>query len=158
IHDMIPIENGTLVEGRHAVQFRKWLDETLPHADAILTISEYSRDAVLDFAAAAGRTVPRIDVVRLGGGFSPRPVAGGLRKICLPQRYVLVVSTVEIRKNHGLLVRVWQRLLARHGADAIPVLIFAGQIGWMVDDLLTDLAASGYLGGKVEHRPGLSDE
>jgi glycosyltransferase involved in cell wall biosynthesis len=76
----------------------------------------------------------------------------------LPQRYILFVSTIEIRKNHRLLVRVWQRLLARHGADAIPVLVFAGQVGWMVDDLLADLAASGYLGGKVEHRPGLSDE
>jgi glycosyltransferase involved in cell wall biosynthesis len=71
---------------------------------------------------------------------------------------VLFVSTVEIRKNHRLLVRVWRRLIARHGADAIPVLIFAGQIGWMVDELLADLAASGYLDGRIEHRPGLSDE
>jgi glycosyltransferase involved in cell wall biosynthesis len=49
-------------------------------------------------------------------------------------------------------------LIARHGADAVPVLIFAGQIGWKVDELLADLAASGYLGGKIEHRPGLSDD
>jgi glycosyltransferase involved in cell wall biosynthesis len=158
IHDMIPIENGTLVERRHAVQFRKWLQETLPNADAILTISKYSRHALLEFAAAAGLPVPHVDVVRLGGGLNPRPIAGGRRKIRLPERYVLFVSTIEIRKNHGLLVRVWRRLLARHGADEIPVLIFAGQIGWMVDDLLADLAASGYLGGKIEHRPGLSDE
>ena len=158
IHDMIPIENGTLVERRHAVQFRKWLQETLPNSDAILTISKYSRQALLEFAAAAGWPAPHVDVVRLGGGLSPRSSNGGCRKIYLPERYVLFVSTIEIRKNHGLLVRVWRRLLARHGADAIPVLIFAGQIGWMVDDLLADLAASGYLGGKIEHRPGLSDE
>ncbi len=158
VHDMIPIENGTLVERRHAVQFRKWLQETLPNADAILTISKYSRQAVLEFAAAAGWPAPHVDVVRLGGGLSPRPSNGGCRKICLPERYVLFVSTIEIRKNHGLLVRVWRRLLERHGADEIPVLIFAGQIGWMVDDLLADLAASGYLGGKIEHRSGLSDE
>jgi len=158
IHDMIPIENGTLVERRHAVQFRKWLQETLPNADAILTISKYSRQALLEFAAAAGWPAPHVDVVRLGGGLSPRSSNGGCRKIYLPERYVLFVSTIEIRKNHGLLVRVWRRLLARHGADEIPVLIFAGQIGWMVDDLLADLAASGYLGGKIEHRPGLSDE
>jgi glycosyltransferase involved in cell wall biosynthesis len=70
---------------------------------------------------------------------------------------VLFVSTIEIRKNHRLLVRVWRRLMERHGADAVPVLIFAGQIGWLVDDLLADLAASRYLDGKIEHRPGLSD-
>jgi glycosyltransferase involved in cell wall biosynthesis len=158
IYDMIPIENGSLVEKRHALQFRKWLEETLPNADAVLTISKYSRHALLEFAAAAGWSVPRVDVVRLGGGLSPRPIAGGRGKICLPGRYVLFVSTIEIRKNHRLLVRVWRRLMARHGADAVPVLIFAGQTGWMVDDLLADLAASGYLGGKIEHRPGLSDE
>ncbi len=158
VYDMIPIENSALVERRHAIQFRKWLEETLPNADAILTISKYSRNALLDFAAAAGWKVPRVEVVSLGGGFSPRPIVGGARKIRLPRPYVLFVSTIEIRKNHGLLVRVWRRLMARHGADAVPVLIFAGQIGWMVDDLLADLAASGYLGGKIEHRPGLSDE
>jgi len=158
VYDMIPIENGALVERRHAVQFRKWLQETLPNADAILTISKHSRNALLDFAAAAGWTAPRVDVVRLGGGFGPRLIVGSRRKICLPRQYVLFVSTIEIRKNHGLLVRVWRRLVARHGADAVPVLIFAGQVGWMVDDLLADLAASGYLGGKIEHRPGLSDE
>jgi glycosyltransferase involved in cell wall biosynthesis len=158
IHDMIPIENGALVERRHAIQFRKWLRETLPIADAVLAVSNYSRNALLDFAAASGWTVPRVEVIRLGGGFSSPPVVGGRRMIRLPRPYVLFVSTVEIRKNHALLVRVWQRLIARHGADAVPALVFAGQIGWMVDDLLADLAASGYLGGKVEHRPGLSDE
>ncbi len=158
IHDMIPIENAALVERRHAVQFRKWLKETLPIADAVLAVSNYSRNALIDFAAAAGWTVPRVEVIRLGGGFSSRPMVKGRTKIHLPRPYVLFVSTIEIRKNHGLLVRVWQRLIARHGADAVPVLVFAGQIGWMVDDLFADLAASGYLGGKIEHRPGLSDE
>ena len=75
----------------------------------------------------------------------------------LPQPYVLFVSTIEIRKNHRLLVRIWRRLLDRHGADAVPNLIFAGQVGWMVDDLLTDLAASDYLGGKIMLMPGLSE-
>jgi glycosyltransferase involved in cell wall biosynthesis len=158
IYDMIPIENASLVERRHALQFRKWLQETASNADAILTISQYSRQVLLDFAAAAGWTLPRVDVVRLGGGVSPRPTADGRSKICLPGRNVLFVSTIEIRKNHRLLVRVWRRLIARHGTEAVPALIFAGQIGWMVDDLLADLAASGHLGGKIEHRPGLSDE
>ena len=158
VHDMIPIENGALVERRHAIQFRKWLQETLPNADAILTASKHSRNALIDFAAASGWTVPHVEVVRFGGGFSPQPMVGGAREIRLPRPYVLFVSTIEIRKNHKLLVRVWRRLLARHGADAVPVLIFAGQVGWMVDDLFADLAASGYLGGKIEHRPGLSDK
>jgi glycosyltransferase involved in cell wall biosynthesis len=70
---------------------------------------------------------------------------------------VLFVSTIEARKNHRLLVKVWRRLLERHGADAVPALIFAGQIGWLVDDLLAELTASDYLHGKIVLVPGLSD-
>ena len=70
---------------------------------------------------------------------------------------MLFVSTIEIRKNHRLLVRVWRRLLERHGADVIPVLVFAGQIGWSVDGLLAELAASGYLDGKIELMLNLPD-
>ena len=164
VYDMIPIENGDLVEPHHALQFRQWLAEMATNADVILTISQYSRQALLKFAMAARWPMPRVDVIRLGGESGPQPVVRRSRrgtnpgeKIYLPGRYVLFVSTIEIRKNHGLLVRVWRRLIAKHGADAVPVLIFAGQVGWMVDDLLTDLAASDWLGGKVEHRPGLSD-
>jgi hypothetical protein len=40
---MIPLENASLVEKRHALQFRKWLEETAANADAILTISRDSR-------------------------------------------------------------------------------------------------------------------
>jgi glycosyltransferase involved in cell wall biosynthesis len=79
------------------------------------------------------------------------------KKISFPQRYVLFVSTIEVRKNHRLLVRVWRRLLEQHGEDVVPALIFAGQIGWLVDDLLADLAASNYLSGKIVLLPGLSD-
>jgi glycosyltransferase involved in cell wall biosynthesis len=165
VYDMIPVENEDMVERHHTLQFRKWLAETVPIADAILTISKYSREALLDFARAARWTMPPVEVIRLGGEWSERPTARRAgeaarkpaRQMRLPLRYALFVSTIEIRKNHRLLVRVWRRLIERHGAEAVPVLIFAGQVGWMVDDLLADLTASDWLGGKIEHRPGLSD-
>jgi glycosyltransferase involved in cell wall biosynthesis len=165
VHDMIPVENGNLVERRHAIQFRRWLAEMAPSADVILTISKYSRQALLQFAAAARWRMPRVDVIRLGGEWSPLPAARRSRRcgsnpgerMDLPGKFVLVVSTLEIRKNHHLLVRVWRRLITRHGADAVPVLIFAGQVGWMVEDLLADLAASNWLAGRIAHRPGLCD-
>jgi glycosyltransferase involved in cell wall biosynthesis len=157
IYDMIPIEHEEFVEKRHALQFRAWLAQTMPHTDVALTISNYSRQALLKYAADAGWPLPRVEVLGLGAGLSDMPAAASPRTIDFPDRHVLVVSTIEIRKNHRLLVRVWRRLSERHGADAVPVLIFAGQIGWMVDDLLADLAASNYLGGKILHIPDLSD-
>ena len=157
IHDLIPIENESFIEQRHVVQFRNWLPEAISIADVVLTTSKHSRDALTKLAADTGWSLPRVEVVELGSGLNDRPMAGGQRTISFPQRYVLFVATIEIRKNHRLLVRVWRRLLERHGADAVPVLIFAGQIGWMVDDLLEDLTQSNYLGGKIVLMPGLSD-
>jgi glycosyltransferase involved in cell wall biosynthesis len=157
IHDLIPIEYESLVEQWHAVQFRNWLQEAIPVADVVLTVSRHSRDVLTKLAGAAGWSLPRVEVVAPGSGLNDRLLAREQTTISFPERYVLLVSTIEVRKNHQLLVRIWRRLLERHGADAVPTLIFAGQIGWLVDDLLTDLAASGYLDGKIMLLPGLSD-
>jgi glycosyltransferase involved in cell wall biosynthesis len=157
IHDLIPIDNAGFVEQHHAVEFGNWLREAVAVADVMLTVSKYSRDGLIELAARAGWSLPRVEVVQPGSGLSVRPLAGIQRATTLPERYVLFVSTIEIRKNHRLLVRVWRRLLERHGADVVPALVFAGQIGWLVDDLLAELAASDYLDGKIVPMSGLSD-
>lgn len=157
IHDLIPIEYESLVERQHVVQFRNWLEEAIPFADVVLTLSRHSRDALIKLAAESGWSLPRVEVIAPGTGLNDHLIAGEQIPAGFPQRYVLFVSTIEVRKNHRLLVRVWRRLLERHGADAVPVLIFAGQIGWLVDDLLAELEASDYLGGKIVIMSGLSD-
>jgi glycosyltransferase involved in cell wall biosynthesis len=157
IYDLIPIENPSLVEQRHASQFRDWLFRAMAHADLLLTISRHSRDALGDCARSLGCTMPPVEVLELGTCRSDRLEGGAERTIRLPERYVLFVSTIEIRKNHRLLVRIWRRLLERHGADAVPVLLFVGRIGWLVEGLMAELAASRYLDGKVQHLADLSD-
>jgi glycosyltransferase involved in cell wall biosynthesis len=157
IHDLIPIEYESLVEERHVVQFRDWLQGVLPVADVVLTASRHSRSALIKLAQDAGWPLPRVEVVEPGSGFNNQLTAGDQTGVDLPKPYVLFVSMIEARKNHRLLVRIWRRLLERHGPEAVPSLIFAGQIGWLVDDLLADLVASNYLGGKIVLMPGLSD-
>jgi glycosyltransferase involved in cell wall biosynthesis len=164
IHDLIPIEYDSLVEPHHVVQFRNWLQQAIPVTDVALSVSKHSRDALIRLGAEAGWALPPIEIVPPGSGVNerllgskPAPLPEEQKKLNLPPRYVLFVSTIEIRKNHRLLVRVWRRLIERHGADAVPALVFAGQIGWLVDDLLAELAASQYLDGKIVLLPGSSD-
>ena len=64
---------------------------------------------------------------------------------CDGQPYVLSVSTVEIRKNHLLLAKVWAEC-RRDGVD-LPPLVIVGRIGWDVDELLR----------WVKHAPELVD-
>jgi glycosyltransferase involved in cell wall biosynthesis len=157
IHDLIPIEHESFVDPRHVGQFRDWLQEAVAVADVLFTVSQYSRRALIRTAGQAGWPLPPVEVLQPGSGFSRQTTSGKRNVLPLPERYVLCVSTIEIRKNHRLLVRLWRRLLERHGAEAVPVLIFAGHIGWLVEDLIEDLAASGYLGGKIKLMAGLSD-
>ena len=157
LHDLIPIKHESLVEPYHTVQFRSWLRDAIAVADIVFTNSKYTRTALIEFAAESGWRLPHVEVLPLGSDLSDRLAAGGQATTSFPARHVLFVSTIEARKNHRLLVRVWQRLLERHGADVVPNLIFAGKIGWLVDDLLAKLEASKYLNGKIMLLRGLTD-
>ena len=68
---------------------------------------------------------------------------------------MLFVSTMEARKNHALLFRVWSKLLdavaeGTRAADSVPDLVFAGRIGWLVADLLAQLDNTKWLGGRIK--------
>jgi glycosyltransferase involved in cell wall biosynthesis len=66
-----------------------------------------------------------------------------------PGGYALFVSTIEARKNHLLLFRIWQRLLEELPAERVPILVFAGRVGWLVGDLMRQIANTGHLNGKL---------
>jgi glycosyltransferase involved in cell wall biosynthesis len=77
--------------------------------------------------------------------------------IRFPEHFVLFVSTIEIRKNHQLLIDVWQRLIEKHGWAAVPHLVFVGRAGWLVDNMMRRLEESHNLDGKVVIASGLAD-
>jgi glycosyltransferase involved in cell wall biosynthesis len=157
LHDLIPIQNESFVEPWHVSKFRDWLGEAIPTADTIFTTTRNLRRDLLKSAGDAKSMLPPIEILQPGAGLSDRHLAGECTTARFPERFVLFVSTIEIRKNHRLLVRVWRQLIERYGADAVPTLVFAGKIGWLVDDLMAELAASDYLGGKIKIMSGLSD-
>jgi glycosyltransferase involved in cell wall biosynthesis len=157
VHDVLPFEYPSFFEPRHAVQFGNWLRDAIPVADIVLTNSKYSRAGLIELAAKSGWRLPRVEILEFGSGFADLLAANGQTIASLPARYVLFVSTIEIRKNHRLLVEVWQRLVKRHGADLVPALVFVGQIGWSFDALFAELDASQHVNGKIILLRGLSD-
>lgn len=55
----------------------------------------------------------------------------------LPDRFLLCVSTVEPRKNHGMLLDAWERTI-RRDPDRLrrsEGLVVVGRLGWQSDDL-----------------------
>ena len=152
VYDIIPVLRPEWFDRAQSARFGRWLDGMLAVSDRLLAISEATSRDVVAYRAKAGLPKRRVPVVRLGDGFAGGP---GVSSIGRP--YVLFVSTMEIRKNHALLVDVWRRLLAELGPDAVPVLVFAGRRGGLTGDLMRELQASDFLGGHVLLRPDADD-
>jgi glycosyltransferase involved in cell wall biosynthesis len=58
-----------------------------------------------------------------------------------------MVGTIEARKNHAAMLRIWRRLL--ESMEHVPTLVFAGRPGWLTGDLLRQLENANWLGGKI---------
>jgi glycosyltransferase involved in cell wall biosynthesis len=159
VYDLIPLTHPQWVGRGYGKVFQSWLGGVLENADLILTISSYSRSVLGSYAEKGRMVVPRTKVLPLGAGFRalPSPSFGTGAIADLPSVYVLYVSTLEPRKNHLLLVRVWRRLIEKHGERNVPSLVFVGRLGWMIDDLMVELERSGFLAGKIIRLSDLPD-
>lgn len=154
IHDLIPVRRPEWFPAHRVARFRAWLGAALGAADHVLTISRFTAGDVAAYAAREGVAV--IPVV-LRAGASRLPVGSGVPAglpmgLPVAGSYVLFVSTLEARKNHALVVQVWQRLMAevrarRRAPESVPQLVFAGRVGTGVADLLQQLDNSRWLGG-----------
>lgn len=69
--------------------------------------------------------------------------------------YFVICGAIEPRKNHGLLLDVWDTLVQRLG-DAAPRLVIAGAPGFRSGEIITRLAGSTHLQKHVILASGLS--
>lgn len=153
IYDIIPIIHPEWCDRYLVRLFSEWFVSTVPHADALFSISKATAVDVTRWAerepiALRGPVQP----IPIGTGFSEtKPVSADapLPAGLVAGGYVLLVSTIEARKNHLLAFRIWRRLLAANPRDKVPVLVFAGRVGWLVSDLMQQIANANHLDGKL---------
>jgi hypothetical protein len=127
--------------------FERYLALVMQAASAVPAISKASRDDFVRYCEQAGRAAPPGEVTGLPCGIGPGRF--DTSSTPWPRPYALLVGTVEARKNHLLAIRGWQRLIERHGPDAVPDLVCIGRLGWHADDFLEQYVATQGLSGKV---------
>jgi glycosyltransferase involved in cell wall biosynthesis len=151
VYDLIPLTRPEFCDPGLVRTFRAWFSTTLPLVDRFMAISRATARDLERYAAAAGLTLAGpVAVLPIGTGFGEAgPPAASPRVAALPPGYVLLVSTIEARKNHLLAFRAWRRLLDTLPPEQLPTLVFAGRVGWMVADLMQQMENCGWLGGKV---------
>jgi hypothetical protein len=114
-----------------------WLVGLFDHADFFLVNSQSTGRDLVHVAGRLGHRVDpaAIEVVTLDGDFR-QPAEEDLPPDALGRwglagtDYCLFVSTIESRKNHILALDAWAQLLETHGADAVPMLVCVGRVGW----------------------------
>lgn len=153
VHDIIPLRRPEWCHHGVTRTFRQWYASVLPLCDIIFSNSRATADDLERYAAEAG--VPlrsRVHPVPIGAGFGDaRKDTGSVDNGKLPEpgSYALFVSTIEARKNHTLLFRVWRRMVEEMPPDKVPTLVFAGRVGWLVADLMQQLENASWLNGKI---------
>lgn len=154
LHDVIPLEYPEMVRPGHARHHERMIRTAARHADCLIFATAHARDTVCrEIARHARRTVPSlVRTLPLAAAFAeavnPLPELAGYG-------YFLVVSTIEPRKNHRMLLRVWQRLVARHGSAA-PHLVMVGARGFDAEAILAPIDTDPQLRARVHEVSGLS--
>ena len=149
VYDLIPLRRPEWCDAGLTRMFHAWFHTVFPLSDHVFAISRSTAAEVEAYAAERGMTLPRPVITLPMGSATPSMPPGHTARLPPPGSYALIVSTIEARKNHHLLFRVWRRLLDELPREDVPTLVFAGQVGWLVDDLMRQIANTGNLDGKL---------
>jgi glycosyltransferase involved in cell wall biosynthesis len=146
VHDLIPLDHPEFARPGDDAKHARRIATVAEIADVVVVNSDDTARRLLPHLETGGRHPaagePPVVVAHLG---IPEPASApqaGLPAGAPP--YFVVVSTIEARKNHLLLLNLWRGLAARHGA-ATPKLVIVGRRGWEIEsviDLLERLPAA----------------
>ena len=133
--DLIPVSMPQLNAGQSHLVHRYYA-EMAHYADSITSISYATRDALAVFYANESLPEPHLAVNQLPGLEVRTPRDGDGSPAAhrfAGEDFVLSVSTIEIRKNHLLLLKLWAECI-REGNE-MPHLVIVGRLGWDVTEL-----------------------
>lgn len=107
----------------------------------LVTVSEFSKKRIADkFNLSADKILVTYDGI--GNDFMRKSCHASRdekidEKYGLPEKYILSLSTIEPRKNIGLLLRAYASLI--EDGKNLPELVLAGRSGWKNADLLENI-------------------
>lgn len=145
VHDLIPVTHPEFCRAQEHARHTLRVRHMLECAHGVVANSAVTLADLEAFADAQGLVVPSRRLVSwLGVDVQVLPDSSAV-----PARpYFLTIGTIEARKNHLLLLHLWERLVDRLG-EAPPRLVIVGQRGWEADDVFAMLDRSPKLRSSV---------
>jgi glycosyltransferase involved in cell wall biosynthesis len=158
VHDLIPIEHPHFNRAREPARHARRLATIRAQASRVLVNSATTRASLSRYWDAARGASPPIEVLPLGVTIPSRErdatEARSAESTAPP--YFVMVGTIEPRKNHGMILALWQRLVAELG-DAAPRLVIVGRRGWENRAVFDQLDALRGVSRHVAECPALDD-
>ena len=166
IHDVIPLTVPEHCAERLVEEFCQWFSSLPFEADGAVTNSQWSAMDVRHYCSEfLPDAVFPIQPIALNGDmrcdFSTRAVTTKdaiAHLIPHGASFVLCVGTLESRKNHLLLFKAWERLLAKYDASDVPVLVCLGKAGWLFDEAAEFLRANSFLNTRILLLSSVADQ
>lgn len=145
LHDLIPILHPAHCRPHAVARHTGRVAAALAQGAGIIVGTAAVAHDLFDHAIRQDLPTPPIAIAPLAGAML-RPTG---KQTIGDDDYFLCVGTIESRKNHALLLGVWQRLHARLGS-ATPRLVIVGRWGWGSDMFRDALQASGMAGTLIQ--------
>jgi glycosyltransferase involved in cell wall biosynthesis len=157
-YDIIPLLFPQFFQDDVVDVFRAYWHRMFKLADLLIVNASAIREDVERYCVQSNIAPPRIVVVPLAAKEFVRRADARLPAGLERDRYVLFVSTIEPRKNHRLLLKVWSELLAREIPQRHSFkLVFVGRAGWMVEDVLREIRDTRRWRGTLLHFESADD-
>lgn len=153
VHDLIPIKYPEYVRWGEARRHRRRMDTVAHLADRVVVNSAGTAAALERHFEMMGRIAP-IRVAPLG--IDLRASACSLPGTATEPPYFICIATIEPRKNHLLLLKVWQHLVTALGSRA-PRLILVGRRGPKSRKIVALIKQSGPARELIEEHNNLPD-
>lgn len=136
IHDLMPLtlEHKYLPSRALTQETDFFIGKSINILDKYLVATNYWKGEIEKYFTKLGKKAD-VSLVKFGFGGKelpniPSPVDG---------KFILTISTIQIRKNHIMLVKAWHKLLQKNLLDDFK-LVIVGKWGWKVDELKTYIA------------------
>lgn len=159
VHDVIVLTHPQFCSADNFIRYPAYLAAVFDHADYIFTSTQFTKNQIQKLMKEIGceRTV-RYVVAALGSDFASRNVRHGdvdpaVEQIVERGKILLMVSTLEARKNHKVLLDAFDAGLCEMGYQ----LVFVGKVGWRVDELIQRIEEHPENGKSLHHLQGVSD-
>ena len=152
VHDLIPLTHPEFCRAGEAERHRRRMRTVLSTGVGIIGNSQATLDDLAQFAANESLPSPPAIAAWLGTRTFSR--VGNAAPADRPT--FVALSTIEGRKNHLLLLRIWSKLVSRLAPKA-PRLLVIGQRGWEAEKVFNILDHEEKLKGHVVELNRCSD-